>query len=58
MSQALAGSADRSTPEPSFREFVFLIALVMALVSLSIDNLLPAFEPIRTAFGVADANEM
>ena len=30
----------------------------MALGSLSIDNLLPAFEPIRQSFGVPDANEM
>jgi DHA1 family bicyclomycin/chloramphenicol resistance-like MFS transporter len=43
---------------PRFVEFVLLIALVMALGSMSIDNLLPAFEPIRTAFGVPDANEM
>jgi MFS transporter, DHA1 family, multidrug resistance protein len=43
---------------PPFVEFVLLIALVMALGSMSIDNLLPAFEPIRTAFGVPDANEM
>ena len=58
MSQVLTGSAARPTPEPSFREFVFLIALVMALVSLSIDNLLPAFEPIRESLRVPDANQM
>jgi DHA1 family bicyclomycin/chloramphenicol resistance-like MFS transporter len=45
-------------PRPRFVEFVLLIALVMALGSMSIDNLLPAFEPIRQAFGVPDANEM
>jgi DHA1 family bicyclomycin/chloramphenicol resistance-like MFS transporter len=44
--------------EPSFVEFVVLIALVMGLISLSIDNLLPAFEPIRQDFGIADANEL
>ena len=31
---------------------------MMGLISLSIDNLLPAFASIRSYFGVADANRM
>jgi DHA1 family bicyclomycin/chloramphenicol resistance-like MFS transporter len=45
-------------PAPSLREFIAIVALIMALISLSIDNLLPAFVPIREALGVADANDM
>ena len=30
-----------ATREPSLREFIGLTALIMALISLSIDNLLP-----------------
>lgn len=54
------GISERAAPaaEPSFLEFVLLIALVMGLISLSIDNLLPAFEPIREAFAIPDANEL
>jgi DHA1 family bicyclomycin/chloramphenicol resistance-like MFS transporter len=43
---------------PSFPEFVLLIALVMSLGSLSIDNLLPAFGPIRADFGISDPNDL
>ncbi len=43
---------------PSLREFIALLAFTMALISLSIDNLLPAFVPIRQAFGVANANDL
>jgi MFS transporter, DHA1 family, multidrug resistance protein len=45
-------------PGPSRREFIALLAFTMALISLSIDNLLPAFVPIRQAFGVANANDL
>jgi DHA1 family bicyclomycin/chloramphenicol resistance-like MFS transporter len=41
-----------------FREFVALIAVMMGLTALSIDNLLPAFPAIQAAFGIADANEL
>ena len=58
MSRLLAAPAPRSVPEPSFVEFVLVVALMMGLVSLSIDNLLPAFESIRSYFGIADANRM
>jgi DHA1 family bicyclomycin/chloramphenicol resistance-like MFS transporter len=47
-----------SRPAPSLREFIAIVALIMALISLSIDNLLPAFVPIRQALGVANANDM
>jgi MFS transporter, DHA1 family, multidrug resistance protein len=55
-----AGSGSRPPARgsgPAFVEFVVLIALVMGLISLSIDNLLPAFEPIRRSFGMTDPNE-
>jgi MFS transporter, DHA1 family, multidrug resistance protein len=58
MSRSLAGPVPRVAPEPSFMEFVILIALMMGLISLSIDNLLPAFEAIRSDFGIPDANRM
>ena len=58
MSQSLADPAARPASEPAFLEFVLIIALMMGLISLSIDNLLPAFEPIRSDLGVADANRM
>jgi len=44
--------------DPSFGEFVALISFTMGLMSLSIDNLLPAFGAIQASFGIADANEM
>ncbi|WP_244470230.1 multidrug effflux MFS transporter [Microvirga vignae] len=37
---------------------MLLIALVMSLGSLSIDNLLPAFGPIQADFGIADPNDL
>jgi len=43
---------------PSFKEFVALIALMMGLTALSIDNLLPAFPPIQASFGIQDPNEL
>jgi DHA1 family bicyclomycin/chloramphenicol resistance-like MFS transporter len=48
----------RRVPSPSFAEFVALISFTMGLMSLSIDNLLPAFGAIQASFGIADANEM
>ncbi|MEP7313424.1 MAG: multidrug effflux MFS transporter [Pseudomonadota bacterium] len=47
-----------SRPFPSLREFIGIVALIMALISLSIDNLLPAFGPIQRALGVTNANDM
>ena len=43
---------------PAFGEFVALIALLMGLTALSIDNLLPAFGPIGESFAIADANRL
>ena len=57
-SPSFAGSVPKPVSEPSFAEFVLVIALMMGLISLSIDNLLPAFASIRSYFGVADANRM
>ncbi|MBN9025833.1 MULTISPECIES: multidrug effflux MFS transporter [Kaistia] len=48
----------RLAPEPSFFEFVVIIAFMMALGSMSIDNLLPAFGHIQQDFGLASANEV
>ncbi|MBB5755266.1 multidrug effflux MFS transporter [Prosthecomicrobium pneumaticum] len=42
--------------EPSFVEFVALIALMMSLAAMSIDNLLPAFGYIASDFRLADPN--
>jgi DHA1 family bicyclomycin/chloramphenicol resistance-like MFS transporter len=49
--------AGRST-FPSMVEFVTLIALMMGLTALSIDNLLPAFGPIQQDLGIADENSL
>lgn len=43
---------------PPFAEFVALIALMMGITALGIDNILPAFVPIRAEFGVASENEL
>jgi DHA1 family bicyclomycin/chloramphenicol resistance-like MFS transporter len=43
---------------PSFAEFVGLISFTMGLMSLSIDNVLPAFGAIQSSLGIADANAM
>ncbi len=48
----------RRRRDPSFPEFVAIISFTMGLMSLSIDNLLPAFGAIQATFAVADANEM
>ena len=43
---------------PPFPEFVMLIASLMAVSSLSIDNLLPAFGPITKSFSLTPANRV
>ncbi len=43
---------------PGFREFVGIVALMMAVTAISIDNLLPAFPAIRERFSVADPNSL
>ena len=47
-----------SASNPPFAEFVALIALVMGITALGIDNILPAFVPIREDFGVAAENQL
>lgn len=54
----LSKTSGRAAPAPGFVEFVCLIALMMGLISLSIDNLLPAFGPIQADFGIADPNAL
>lgn len=51
-------TAGRAAPAPGFVEFVGLIAFMMALISLSIDNLLPAFGAIQADLGIADPNAL
>ena len=58
MSVLSVGASARSAREPSFAEFVVIIAFMMALGSMSIDNLLPAFGHIQHDFGLASANEV
>jgi len=58
MSVLSAGASARPAREPSFAEFVLIIAVMMALGSMSIDNLLPAFGYIQHDFSLASANEV
>lgn len=43
---------------PGFIEFVAIVALMMAVTAISIDNLLPAFPAIEARFGVAEPNHL
>ncbi|GEP08192.1 Bcr/CflA family drug resistance efflux transporter [Methylobacterium gnaphalii] len=43
---------------PGFREFVGIVALMMAVTAISIDNLLPAFPIIGEQFSIADPNRL
>ena len=43
-------------PNPSFREFVALIAGLMGLTALGIDTILPAFAAIQSDFAIVDGN--
>ncbi len=50
---------NRAAPAgPGFAEFVTIIALMMAVTAISIDNLLPAFPAIETRFSVSDPNHL
>jgi DHA1 family bicyclomycin/chloramphenicol resistance-like MFS transporter len=42
------------TRAPSFVEFVAMMALMMGITSMSIDNMLPAFDAIASEFGIED----
>lgn len=58
MSALSSVRVERAEPQPSFVEFVVIIAFMMALGSMSIDNLLPAFDAIRDDFGLASTTEV
>jgi DHA1 family bicyclomycin/chloramphenicol resistance-like MFS transporter len=45
-------------PEPSFGEFVALVAFMMGLTALSIDTLLPAFTDIGSEFAITAENDL
>ena len=48
---------ERQKPEPSFREFVIIISLMMSLTALSTDAMLPALAQIGSDLGVQNAND-
>ena len=50
------GSALSAWKGPGFAEFVSIVALMMAVTAMSIDNLLPAFPAIELRFALADPN--
>jgi DHA1 family bicyclomycin/chloramphenicol resistance-like MFS transporter len=58
MTESLASVRQRRAPHLSFGEFVALISVTMGLMSLSIDNLLPAFGAIQAYFAMPPGNEM
>ncbi len=53
-----AAETRRAWVGPGFTEFVAIVALMMAVTAISIDNLLPAFPAIETRFGVTDPNHL
>jgi DHA1 family bicyclomycin/chloramphenicol resistance-like MFS transporter len=58
MNEALRPDRLGTPATPTVVEFVALIALMMGLTALSIDNLLPAFQPIQADFAVASENDL
>ncbi|GGF60496.1 Bcr/CflA family drug resistance efflux transporter [Azorhizobium oxalatiphilum] len=58
MSKQDRGAAPSAASAPSFYEFVALVALMMGTTAFSIDNLLPAFEPIRQDLGVTRPGDL
>lgn len=48
----------RASGEPSIREFIGLVAALMALTALGIDFLLPAFPGIASEYAVEDGNRL
>lgn len=44
--------------EPSFREFIILIALMMGVTAFAVDAVLPAFPALAIRFGVDDPNRL
>ena len=55
---ARQAGAPRPWAGPGFSEFVAIVALMMAVIAISIDNLLPAFPAIGARFSVADPNRL
>jgi MFS transporter, DHA1 family, multidrug resistance protein len=53
---SLSASFSATGSGPGFREFVAMMAMLMALTALSIDVMLPALPHIRSEFAIADAN--
>jgi MFS transporter, DHA1 family, multidrug resistance protein len=58
MTESSASARHPRAPNLSFGEFVALISVTMGLMSLSIDNLLPAFGAIQAYFAMPPGNEM
>lgn len=58
MKAAEPSVARRAWAGPGFTEFVTIVALMMAVTAISIDNLLPAFPAIEARFAVADPNQL
>lgn len=54
---ARMASAAPHKPEPGFREFVGMIAAMMAMTALAIDSMLPALPDIGNGLGVTDEND-
>jgi len=53
-----AAETRRAWAGPGFTEFVTIVALMMAVTGISIDNLLPAFPAIESRFAVSDPNHL
>jgi len=53
-----AAETRRAWAGPGFTEFVTIVALMMAVTAISIDNLLPAFPAIESRFAVSDPNHL
>lgn len=58
MLNAQRPSSEAKAAAPGFAEFVAIVALMMGITAFSIDNLLPAFDPIRSYFAVAEPNDL
>ncbi|MBN9063481.1 MAG: MFS transporter [Rhizobiales bacterium 65-9] len=52
------GRTARRSADPSFVEFVTLVALIMAIGAFSIDNIMPAFGPIHAELKVESNNQV
>ena len=50
--------ARKTRREPSFAEFVVIIASMMGVTAFAVDAVLPAFPAIGASFGIADPNRL